>query len=185
MRHIRIRTLNLLVLSLAGVVLSGLSSCNPKGTATITFHQVGSCNGWNDGTSLYSAGPNAAYVVFKVHSIDNTQGKVNFAFDPAKMWVNAGSPKPHMDPNLSLAKFMGVFALVPTNIPQGKTVGLDGFSVAVVQTANANGAVEANQTTYSLGYDTGSSDPGVLFVTDKTWVPLPQPTLDCTTITYQ
>ena len=74
---------------------------NTNGTATINYTQVGACNGWKDGGILHSAGPNQAYVVFKVQSIDNTQGKVNFSFDPSKMAVNTGS-HPHMDPSLSL-----------------------------------------------------------------------------------
>jgi hypothetical protein len=173
-------------LAIAIGCISGFDGCIKNGTATITYHQVGSCNGWNDGTTLWSAGPNAAYVVFKVHTIDNTQGTVDFNFDPAKMTVfNGGSPRPHIDPGLSLAKFMGVFALVPTTVSKGTLLGLDGFAVAIVQTTNPNGAVEANQTTYSLSYDTGAADPGILYATDQTWVPLPKPTEDCTTITYK
>jgi hypothetical protein len=167
---------------LALLLLCGFDACS-NGTATISFKQVGACNGWNDGSSLYSAGPNAAYVVFKVHSIDNTQGKVNFAFDPAKTAVGVSS-RPHMDSGLSLAHHMGVLQLVATSIPKGTLVGLDGFSVAVVPTANPNGAVEANQTSYFLTYDTGASDPGVIFSKEnpsQTSWPL---TLDCTTISY-
>jgi hypothetical protein len=164
------------------LLLCGFDSCS-NGTATIDFKQVGACNGWDDGVTLHSAGPNAAYVVFKVHSIDNTQGKVNFAFDPAKMAVNV-STHPHMDSSLSLASYIGVFELVPTTIPKGNLVGLDGYSVTIVPTANSNGAVEANQTSYFLTYDTGTSDPGILFSKEnssQTSWPL---TEDCTDISY-
>ena len=181
-------TQGLIAVSILAVLFgaSGCSGCNtatPNGTATIDFKQVGACNGWNDGSVLHSAGPNAAYVVFKVHTIDNKAGKVNFAFDPAKMAVNTG-PKPHMDSGLSLASFVGVLQLIPTTIPQGKLVGLDGFAVATVPTATASGAVEANQTSYSLIYDTGSSDPGILFTKEnpgQTSWPL---TTDCKAIAY-
>jgi len=148
------------------VLMSSELGCTQNGTATIDFKQVGACSGWKDGNTLHSAGPNAAYVVFKVHSIDNSQGKVDFAFDPSKVSVNAGS-HPHMDSSLSLAQFIGVFQLVPTTIPQSKVVGLDGFAVAVVPTSNANGAVEANKTSYFLLYDTGSNDPGVLYAKEN------------------
>ncbi len=186
MKSLCSRLMSTAALTVTIICVSGFDGCNSNGTATITYHQVGSCNGWNDGTSLWSAGPNAAYVVFKVHSIDNTQGKVDFNFDPSKMGVyNGGSPTPHMDPGLSLAKYMGVFALVPTTIPKGSQVGLDGFSVAVVQTSNPNGAIEANQTAYSLIYDPSTTNPGVIYSPDQTWVPLAKPTEDCTTIVYK
>lgn len=152
----------LAVATLVACVAIALVACgNPNGTAVVNFTQVGACNGWNDGTTLHSAGPNAAYVVFKVHNIDNSQGKVDFAFDPSKMYVNTTS-HPHMDSSLSLAHFIGVFQLIPTSIPKGQVVGLDGFSVTIVQTANSNGSVEANQTSYFLGYDTSSTDPGII-----------------------
>lgn len=181
-------TQSLIAVSILAVLFgtSGCSGCNtatPNGTATIDFKQVGACNGWIDAGVTHSAGPNAAYVVFKVHTIDNNAGKVNFAFDPAKMAVNSGS-KPHMDSSLSLATFVGVLQLIPTTVLQGKLVGLDGFAVAVVSTANANGAVEANQTSYNLLYDTGSADPGILFAKEnpgQTSWPL---TTDCKTIAY-
>jgi len=180
--------LPIMLLGSALIVICGLDACNGcngGGSAVITFHQVGSCNGWDDGSGgHFRAGPNAAYVVFKVHRIDNTQGNVDFNFDPAKMWVSIAS-RPHMDPSLSLARFIGVLSLVPTTVPKGSSTGLDGYSVTIVQTANPNGAIEANQTTYMLGYDTGAADPSILFSTDQTWTPLPNPTLDCTAITFK
>ena len=181
-------TQGLIAVSILAVLFgtSGCSGCNtatPNGTATIDFKQVGACNGWNDGAMLHSAGPNAAYVVFKVHTIDNNAGKVNFAFDPAKMAVNTGS-KPHMDSSLSLATFVGVLQLIPTTVLQGKVVGLDGFAVTTVSTANANGAVEANQTSYSLIYDTGASDPGILFAKENPGQTNWPVTADCKAIAY-
>jgi hypothetical protein len=165
---------------------SGCSGCNtatPNGTATIDFKQVGACNGYTDAGVLHNAGPNAAFVVFKVHTIDNSAGKVNFAFDPAKMAVNTGS-KPHMDSSLSLATLVGVLKLIPTTVLQGKVVGLDGFAVTTVSTANANGAIEANQTSYSLIYDTGSADPGILFAKENPGQTSWPVTANCTAIAY-
>ena len=170
-----------------GVLLATFlcAGCTPtNGSATINFTQVGACNGWNDGQTLHSAGPNAAYVVFKVHSIDNTQGKVDFNFDPSKMAVNTGS-QPHIDSSISLMTFMNKLALAPTTIPQGKLVGLDGFAVAIVQTSNPDGSKEANNTSYNLAYTGNSADPGITFVklngSQTSW----PNTEDCTTITFQ
>ena len=174
-----------LVVSLALGVSMVLDGCGGgNGTATINFTQVGACNGWKEGNDTHAAGPNAAYVIFKVHNIDNTQGTVNFAFDPSKMYVNI-TGRPHMDPNLSLAHFIGVFQLVPTTVPAKQLVGLDGYAVTVVQTSNVNGSVEANQTSYFLGYDAGSGDPSVVLAKMNSSQTSWPNTEDCTTITFQ
>jgi hypothetical protein len=184
-------TLPTRALAMFGLIFAIAFTCafdgctNNNGTVIITYHQVGSCNGWDAGAEgEFNAGPNAAYVVFRVDTINNTQGNVNFNLDPSKLYVNGGGLRDYMNPGLSLANYIGVFSLVPTTINKGTQVGLDGFTVTIVQTANPNGAVEANQTTYYLLYNTGPSDPGVLLETDRTWQPLQNPTLDCTLIKY-
>lgn len=93
--------------------LVGCTSTN--GRATINFTQVGTCNGWNDRQTKHSAGPTMVFVVFKVLSIDNTLGKVDFIFDPSKMTVNVGS-QPHVDSSISLMTFMHKLALASTRL---------------------------------------------------------------------
>ncbi|HEV7552935.1 MAG TPA: hypothetical protein VGP65_14715, partial [Candidatus Angelobacter sp.] len=89
-----------------------------------------------------------------------------------------------MDSSLSLATLVGVLKLIPTTVLQGKVVGLDGFAVTTVSTANANGAIEANQTSYSLIYDTGSADPGILFAKENPGQTSWPVTANCTAIAY-
>ena len=79
---------------------------------------------------------------------------------------------------------MGALQLIPTTIPQGKLVGLNGFSVAVVPTANSNGSIEANKTSYFLIYDTATTDPGLLLAKGNSSQTSWPNTEDCTTIAF-
>ncbi len=138
------------VLVLSSLSLAGCSSSsNP--VVTITYKQVGACNGYETSNGGVSVGPNAAYVIFAVDTIDNSQSSQDFAFDPTHLFVNLGGQHVHIDTSLSLAHdILGTFTLVPTTIPAGKTVTLDGFAPVVVTTVAANGASEANKTSYFL-----------------------------------
>jgi hypothetical protein len=165
-----------------------LAGCAPGGgigpLATIKYHQVGACNGYQRGSGIVSVGPNAAYVVFKIEAIDNTKPNIDFHFDPARLFINQ-STRHFVDPGLTFAQDLGVFGTVPVTVPHGSVIGLNGFSIVVVSTSSSNGSVEANQTAFSLSYDTQSTDPGVLFdktnVAQTTW---PQ-TDNCQAMTLQ
>jgi hypothetical protein len=136
--------------------------CGPN-NATINFTQIGACNGYKDTSStIVSAGPNAAFVVFRVDSLDNTGSSVAFNFDPSRMWVNGTSPHAHMDSGLTLAKTIGVFQAPATSVPAKQLTLIHGFAVAVVGTTGGDPATQANQVNYFLSYDTTSSDPSVL-----------------------
>jgi hypothetical protein len=138
--------------------------CGPN-NATINFAQIGACNGYKDTSStLVSAGSNAAYVVFRVDSLDNTGSSVAFAFDPSRMWVSGTSPHAHIDPGLTLSSTIGVFQAPATSVPAKQLTQVHGFAVAVVSTSGGDPATQANQINYFLSYDTTSSDPGVLAV---------------------
>ncbi|MFM0385876.1 hypothetical protein [Paraburkholderia dipogonis] len=182
----RLHSLSLLVFLTLSITL--LAGCAPGGgvgpLATIKYHQVGACNGYQQGSGVVSVGPNAAYVAFKIEAVDNTQPAVDFHFDPSRLFISQ-STRHFVDPSLMFAQDLGVFGTVPVTVPHGTTVGLDGFSIVVVSTSNANGSAEANQTAYSLFYDTQSTDPGVLMdKTNATQTVWPQ-TDNCRAITLQ
>lgn len=143
-----------------------------NGLVIINYHQVGACNGYVQGNNTISVGPNAAYVVYNIESIDNSKTKIDFHFDPTHLFVN-GSTREFVDNNLSFSTDLGVLATVPVTVPHGTKMGINGFSIVVVSTSLSNGAKEASQTNYFLLYDTHSSDPGVLPVktnaTQTTW----------------
>lgn len=166
-----------------------LAACpNPNGTATISYHQTGACNGGQgqsgSPSTFYSAGTNQAYVVFGIERIDNSAGKVNFNFDPTKLYVNS-SQRDFVDPTLMIYKWvLGPFASVPQTVPAGANIGfaVSGQNALVVQTANADGSTEANMTSYQLFYNTGSGDPGIFMIkTDSSQTSWPN-TQDCGTI---
>jgi hypothetical protein len=148
---------------------------------SVNYSQLGACNGYQDGDTVVSAGPNAAFVVFRVSNVDATQSTQDFSFNPTLLYVNP--PPTYVDDNLSLAKRLGI--IPPTVVPHGQVVGINGFAVTTVSTVNPNGAVEANQTSYFFDYKTGASDPSVLLTKQNpkqtTW-PL---TENCLAISYQ
>ena len=142
-----------------------LSCATPNGVVLVNFRQVGACNGWVQGNVAHSVGPNAAYVVFQLTGVDASQGTVDFALDPAKLYVNVDGHQ-HSDAPITgfLTSFLGVSAVAPVTIPKGQVVSMAGYDVVVVPTVQSNGAVEANQTSYFLLHDTGAADPGVVLV---------------------
>lgn len=150
-------------LAAAAAIGCGPSSANPDQTV-INYRQVGACNGWQEGEVTHSAGPNAAYVIFKVSTINNERSTKDFPFDPERLFVFSGLA-PHVDTSLSLP--LGVFELIPATIPRNRLVGLNGYAGAVVETANPNGAVEANQTSYFLAYEAAPGDPAVTVVKEN------------------
>ncbi|MBV9081924.1 MAG: hypothetical protein JOZ62_04555, partial [Acidobacteriaceae bacterium] len=157
---------------------------------TISYHQVGACNGYDVGNGLVSPGVNHAYVVFGIEEINNSQGTAAFAFDHTKLYVQQAIQEflgggPGM---LEIYRdILGPFAAVPTTVNAGQDIHfqVSAFGALVVTTNNSDGASEANQTPYFLKYSPASSDPVVNLVkTDAartSWLNTP----DCTTIAIQ
>lgn len=182
----RLRSLSSLVF--VTLIITLLPGCPPGGgpgpLATIKYHQVGACNGYQQGSNAVSVGPNAAYVVFKIEAVDNTQPAIDFHFTPSRLFVNQ-STRHFVDTSLMFAQDLGVLGTAPVTVPHGTKMPLNGFSIVVVSTSSANGSAEAKQTAYSLLYDTQSSDPGILMdktnATQTTW---PQ-TDNCRAMTLQ
>ncbi len=134
---------------LSGLLL--LTGCGQP-AVTITYHQTGACNGGQgqsgDPSTSYNAGPHAAFVVFGIERIDNSQGKVPFNFVPTKLFVNA-CPRAFVDPTLMIYKWiLGPFATAPLTEAPGKSANFPGTSQSalVVQTGGEDGAKEANMT---------------------------------------
>jgi len=142
-------------------LLSTAATCTPtQSPVTITYEQVGACNGYQQTSgpggpqNTISAGPKAAFVAFRVVTLDNSKSATDFTFDPEKMFVIGTSPMEHVSTSLSLARDLGVFAAIPVTVPAGKNQGNNGIAVITVSTSAANGASEANNTNYLLSYVT-------------------------------
>ncbi len=147
-----------------GVCVSACQAPLVGPAAVITYHQVGACNGI--GTA--GAGNTQAYVVFAIDRIDNTASGINFAFDPTKLYVAAGG-QDKVNPQLPAAQ--QTFApmnsqIAAATIPAGappRLFGNSAFGMVQVGTNASDGASEADRTSYFLNYNTGSSDPPVVF----------------------
>jgi hypothetical protein len=154
--------LRLLTVTSVAALLAGCPP-GPAGTATIQFEQLGACNGYRDGNNIVSAGPNAAFVLFKIITIDNKNGKVDFGYDPAKIYLSSSSPRSYASGNLGLMQKIGRLGTVATTVPSGSSLAHNGYAVIVVQTATSpDPQLEANASNYVLSYENSPGAPGVL-----------------------
>jgi hypothetical protein len=172
------------LLLILGVALVA-ADCEPAhDVVTINYEQIGACNGFSTGSGATSAGPNAAYVVFRVSTIENTDtAPLTFEFDPNKLFVNSTTPRAYTSTQLNLAQLNPFYATSRT-VAAGATEALNGAVIAVVSTVAANGASEANNTSFSLLYEGGSGSQGTTLIKanpDQTSWPQIE---DCTQITY-
>ncbi len=155
--------------SLVPLLLTAASCPPPPPAAIITFDQVGACNGYQETTGpggsgphmTVSAGPGAAFVAFRVVSIDNSKTGQPFQFDPDRIFVSGSSPEAHLDSSLTLAQAFGLLAAAPITVPAGSNQGNSGIAVATVSTGAGNPAAEANTTSYFLSYAGAAGDPPV------------------------
>jgi hypothetical protein len=173
----------------AGLV-NDLSGVPAPGTplVTIRYHQVGACNGFVDSFGGVSAGPNAAFVVFALESVDNSGTASNLAFDPQLLFVHQ-SVDEFIDSGLKIAtEIIGSASEVqPSTVLAGKVLNFSPskFGPLVVATSDSNGATEANQTAYFLRYKAAPTDPVVFLIkSDATRTSFPT-TEDCKTIVFK
>jgi len=182
-----------LVLYLPLALLLTAATCPPSPPAvTVHYRQIGACNGYRQNTGpggagpiqTVSAGPKAAFVAFKVLSIDNSKGSTPFNFDPNRMFVTGTSPEEHISTSLSLARDLAPLSAVPVTVPAGANQGNNGIAVVRVATASADGASEANKTNYFLSYAGAPGDPGVLLAKENSSQTTYPNTPDCTMIIF-
>ncbi|HEY0512966.1 MAG TPA: hypothetical protein VGH73_13740 [Thermoanaerobaculia bacterium] len=166
----------------AGLMATG---CNNPSNDTVTIHykQLGSCNGFNNGGGVTSVGPNRAYATFRISTIENKDTAArDFNFDPNQIYIDQ-SPRAFTSTHLNLSQFNPFYATARL-VPKGTTTAINGAVIAVVSTSAADGASEANKTSYMLLYNTPAGGQGVVLVKDNpsqtTWPSTP----DCTTIIF-
>src|SRR5215213_546178 len=106
------RTFRAVALSCLTIPLLLAATCPPTAPApspvTITFEQIGACNGYQQTTgpggsgphTTISAGPKAAFVAFRILRIDNSQNGSDFNFDPERIFINE-RPTEHVSTSLS------------------------------------------------------------------------------------
>lgn len=142
-----------------------------SGTPKIAYHQVGSCNGYPSEYGTTAAGSHAAYVTFKIESLDNSGVGAPFDFNPANLYtVDKLGIVCHVDPNLAYVRdIFGPFASAPATLSAyGAAVSyFANYCALIVHTTSADGASEADNTSYTLYY---ASDPSSItpIVTNST-----------------
>jgi hypothetical protein len=161
------------------------AGCQPT-PVTINYQQTGACNGDPSASVPYNAGPNQAYVVFHIESIDNSLGgSTNFFFDPSRLFVQQSTGEDFFNSSLGIyPDLFGPFAAVPATVSAGNVLAFSfgAFGATVVTTTNPDGAAEANQTSYLLGYNQSLTDPPVEFdKTNQSQTSFPD-TEDCSTL---
>ena len=159
--------------------------CDPKNAphdlVTIRYKQLGACNGFGNGTGATSAGPKAAYVAFRISTIENKDSAPrDFNFDPNRVYVNV-TPRAFTSTQLNLAQFNPFYATARL-VAKGTTETLNGAVIGVVSTGAVDGASEANQTNYFLLYDTPAGGQGVVMARDNSSQTSYPSTPDCTNI---
>jgi hypothetical protein len=150
---------------------------------TIHYEQIGACNGIATGPGATSAGPNAAYAILRINSIDNKESSArDFNFDPNLLFVNL-TPRAYTSAHLNLVQ-LNPFYAVSATIKAGNSLSMNGAVVAVVQTSATDGASEASKTSYFLSYDSPSATQPIILdkvnSSQTTWPYIP----DCSLITY-
>src|SRR6476620_10883967 len=103
------------------------STCNNQPAELVTIHytQLGACNGFNNGSGITSAGPKAAYVAFKLSTIENKDSAArDFTFEPNRVFVNV-TPRAFTSTNLNLAQFNPFYA-TSRFVPKGTTSTING-----------------------------------------------------------
>jgi hypothetical protein len=166
-------------LLLAGSVLG----CTQHDIVTIKYEQIGACNGIDNGQTVTSAGPNAAYVIFRIHSVDNTDTNPRFfQFEPDRLFLN-GRGSAHANSKLNLTA-LNPFYAVPVPVNAGQSVAINGAVVAIADTSDPDGAREASRTKYDLLYQGAAGGQGMNLVkgdpTRAEWPYIP----DCSNIIY-
>ncbi|MGH7270699.1 MAG: S53 family peptidase, partial [Polyangiaceae bacterium] len=145
---------------------AGCASSAPP--VTITYHQTGACVVDDvDPNNVFTSGPNRAYAIFGIEGIDNSQGTTAFTFDPAKLFIAQPTGLNYFDSSLAIYKNLFVsFAAIQDTIGAGtdRQYGPSADGATTVTTSTADGAVEANQTSYLLNYTQQHFDPPVTLV---------------------
>jgi hypothetical protein len=156
--------------ALSGCYISGISSA---GTATISYQQIGACTGYGAMTGR----PNQAYVIFKIDSVDNSKGNVDFLLIPNRLFVDQSTEKQKAEwvggwkrqfvsEDTKFLHELGATPVSTKSIPHNSKADINGFIFVPVNTVSANGSAEANKTSFKLSYDSapvpGETDPAIV-----------------------
>lgn len=126
------------------------AGCN---AAIVSYRQLGACDDFDP--AELAAGPNKAYVFFRMDSVDNSTSAASVLFDPFQLHEPGVG---QLDQTLSTTWAMALQAPVagPITVPGHTIQSVSGLGVMLVSTSTTDGAVEANMTSYFLDGAPGS-----------------------------
>jgi hypothetical protein len=152
----------LLVVLVAPLLWTSCNGCSPQQTVVLHYEQVGACSQFDQ---LHGAGPNLAFVFFRLTGVDNTKTNVDYTLKPERLWINLDPMIAQFD-LVTTANLQSIIGKPPVKltyvVPKGTNLSLNNYVVFVVETTDPDGAKEANQTNYFLLYKTQSGDPGLI-----------------------
>ena len=146
---------------LCGFVALLQVACTPS-PSVITYEQIGACN-----VNEVGAQDGMAFVFFRVLDIDNSKTSAAYTFRPKELWLNTGDLYSGYNyvatgQQASLHGFSPLQA--PISVAAGANVAVNKYVVFLVQTTDADGPKEANNTSYFLLYHTPSNEVGKLLI---------------------
>jgi hypothetical protein len=156
------RALSARLVPFTALVLLGSTAteCDPAAAlSTIWYEQVGGCQG--AGSTF--AGTGAAYIAFRVNSIDNTMpGARTFGFDPNRLYINT-DPRSFVQTSLGTA-LHHPFVTTGQSVAAGSTAPINGAAFAIVDGPTISGGTIEKFTLY---YDTPAGGQGVIMKDEK------------------
>jgi hypothetical protein len=121
-------------LAVAALVLAAAlmaTGCNNPTNDLVTIHykQLGSCNGFNNGSGVTSAGPSRAYATFRISTVANKDSAArDFNFDPNRIYINE-SPRAFTSTHLNLSQLNPFYATARL-VSKGTTETINGAVIA-------------------------------------------------------
>jgi hypothetical protein len=164
------RPSNTSILPVSILILGSIALPDAARSATISYHQVGICKGYDTPAGLVTARSDEGFAIFKIEAVDNTKTSGSFDFDPTHLYVDQSTPEQKAKkavwdknrrfvyPDPRFAQNMSVSSAVEITIPEGTKREINGFAVVPLGINNPSSGPEANQYSFDLVYDTWSTD---------------------------
>ena len=155
------------LLAAGAVALSGCSQ-NASHPFHISYRPVGICRAYETPDGRISAGTSKGFAVFKIGSVDNTEGDDGVIFAVERLFVNQSPPRivagslnrhfVHADPRF--ARALGFLPIPEIPLAKGERRDVNSIVFIPVNLTDPAGGASANQLSLELAYDTGYGDKG-------------------------
>jgi len=155
------------MLAAAGVALSGCGR-NSSHPINIDYQPIGICRAYETPDGRISAGTSSGFAVFKIESVENTEGEGDFVFAPERLFVNQSPPilvagslnRRFVRADPRFARALGFVPIQEIPLAVGEKREVNSIVFIPLTINDPNGGAEANQFSFELAYDTGFGDKG-------------------------